>query len=248
MSKLNNSKFYIEQGYYKWTKKSFEQDRVIKLLKELDNVLSKQNNLNVLDVGSGSGELIYKLSLKYPLNNYYGNDIANNIISENKKTKNSIKWTVEDFNNKINYKNNFFDIVVAGEIVEHLYDTDSFFLEIRRVLKNGGYLYITTPNLASWLDRLTLLLGMQPFSTEVSNKSRKFGREKFYELLGLDNESESAGHLRCFTKGSLRSMLSFYKFKLVKNIPCHVHNILLNRIITRLFKEFSENSFFIAQK
>jgi 2-polyprenyl-3-methyl-5-hydroxy-6-metoxy-1,4-benzoquinol methylase len=248
MDKRNNSKFYIEQGYYKWTLKSFEQDRVTKLLKELDNVLSNKNNLNVLDVGSGSGELIYKLSLKYPLNNYYGNDIANNIISKNKKNKKTVKWTVEDFNNKISYKNNFFDVIIAGEIVEHLYDTDGFFLEVKRVLRKKGRLYITTPNLASWLDRLTLLLGMQPFSTEVSNKSRKFGRESFYKILGLDGESDSAGHLRCFTKGSMRSILSFYKFRIVKDVPCHVHNFLLNRIMTRVFKELSENLFFIAQK
>lgn len=244
----SNSKFYIEQGAYKWDDKSFLQDRVVKLFAELYALLEKKEGLKILDVGSGTGDFIYRVSKKYPENDYYGNDIADNVVKMNKDEKKKITWTVEDFNGKTSYKDNFFDIVIAGEVIEHLYDTDGFLIEIKRILKKKGLLFITTPNLASWLDRFTLLFGMQPFSTEVSNKSRTFGREKFYSLLGLsDEESESAGHLRCFTKGSLRALLRYYKFDEVKDIPCHVHDILPNRIITKFFSGMSQNLFFIVQ-
>lgn len=48
------------------------------------------------------------------------------------------------------YPDGHFDLVVAGEIVEHLiYDPMWMFLEARRVLADGGFLLITTPNVGS---------------------------------------------------------------------------------------------------
>lgn len=239
--------FYDKQGFYSWDHNSFSQDRVKKLTKELSDKLSSSKKLKILDLGSGTGDFIFQIAQSFPQHEYYGCDLAKTVISQNKKNKKIINWSVQDIN-KTTYKNNFFDIVIAGEVIEHLSDTDSFIKDIYRVLKPKGLLYLTTPNLASWLDRLTLLFGLQPFSTEVSNVSRTFGRESFYKMLGLPDDSESAGHLRCFTKNALFSVLTHFKLKPIKDIPCHVHNILPNKIITRFLPSMSQNIFVIAQK
>jgi SAM-dependent methyltransferase len=48
------------------------------------------------------------------------------------------------------YPDGYFDLVIAGEIIEHLiYDPMHMLLEVRRVLRDGGFLLITTPNIAS---------------------------------------------------------------------------------------------------
>lgn len=48
------------------------------------------------------------------------------------------------------YPDGHFDLVVAGEIIEHLtYDPMHMMLESRRVLRDGGCLLITTPNAGS---------------------------------------------------------------------------------------------------
>jgi SAM-dependent methyltransferase len=48
------------------------------------------------------------------------------------------------------YPDSHFDLVVAGEIIEHLiYDPMHLLLESRRVLRDGGYLLVTTPNIGS---------------------------------------------------------------------------------------------------
>jgi SAM-dependent methyltransferase len=39
-----------------------------------------------------------------------------------------------------------FDVVICRELIEHVQDTDAVFVEMKRVLKRGGYLLITTPN------------------------------------------------------------------------------------------------------
>jgi SAM-dependent methyltransferase len=48
------------------------------------------------------------------------------------------------------YPDGHFDLVIAGEIIEHLtYDPLHMLLEARRVLAEGGFLLITTPNVGS---------------------------------------------------------------------------------------------------
>lgn len=39
-----------------------------------------------------------------------------------------------------------FDVVICREMIEHVQDDQAVFKELRRVLKTGGYLLITTPN------------------------------------------------------------------------------------------------------
>ncbi len=46
------------------------------------------------------------------------------------------------------YPDEHFDLVIAGEIIEHMiYDPMYLLLESRRVLREGGYLLVTTPNI-----------------------------------------------------------------------------------------------------
>lgn len=44
----------------------------------------------------------------------------------------------------------YFDMVLAGEVIEHVLDTDFFLSQCFNVLKSGGHLLLTTPNLVSF--------------------------------------------------------------------------------------------------
>ena len=67
-----------------------------------------------------------------------------------------------DFNMKFPLKNKSYDSVFAGEILEHVLNPPFFMREVARILKPGGLLVLTTPNLASLKNRIQLLLGRQP--------------------------------------------------------------------------------------
>ncbi len=95
--------------------------------------------------------------------------------------------------------------VYMGEVIEHLVDPDYAFEEIARVTRKGGMIVITTPNLASWYNRLLLLAGIQPLGTEVSSKFI-LGRK----MMALGQMGRPVGHIRLFTLRALRDFLALY--------------------------------------
>lgn len=91
-----------------------------------------------------------------------------------------------------------FDIILCSEVIEHLFSPDDLLDEMKRLLKPDGYILLTTPNLASWKNRLALLLGWQPFASEVSTRDR-YGNP-------LAARGRPSGHIRLFTLRALLEM------------------------------------------
>lgn len=80
-------------------------------------------------------------------------------IDINPETKPDI---IADLTRGIPLPDNSVDIAVASEILEHIYHSKRFISEIRRVLINGGYLILSTPNICSLKYRIAFLLGRIP--------------------------------------------------------------------------------------
>lgn len=106
------------------------------------------------------------------------------------------------------------DAVLFSEVIEHLVDPDAALDEIHRVLRPGGHLLLSTPNLAAWYNRALLLLGTQPVFSEVS-------------LRGIHGRpgSQVVGHLRLFTARALRSMLPAAGFEVVRLTGAPYHDV-----------------------
>jgi len=47
-----------------------------------------------------------------------------------------------------------FDVILASHLIEHLNDPRGFLSEAHRILKDGGYIFVTTPNIAGFQSRL----------------------------------------------------------------------------------------------
>jgi len=52
-----------------------------------------------------------------------------------------------------------FDVVLCGDIIEHLRDPTRVLARLRPFLRPGGRLVVSTPNIANWAMRLSLLAG-----------------------------------------------------------------------------------------
>lgn len=106
------------------------------------------------------------------------------------------------------------DAVLFSEVIEHLVDPDGALDELRRVLRPGGHLMLSTPNLAAWYNRGLLLAGVQPVFSEVS-------------LRGIHGRpgTEVVGHLRLCTARALRSLLTASGFADVRLTGAPFHGV-----------------------
>ena len=170
--------------------------KIISLVKEI-------NPKSLLDIGCGSGYLLDQLSETVISHNLWGIDVY--YIKKNKK------WNYKkaDITNAVPFKSNSFECLILGEVIEHVPDPDFLLKECYRVLKKGGVMIISTPNLVSWANRLLVLLGIQPLFTETSNEIN-LGRR--FKILGQGEKTQ--GHLKIFTSRSLTEILEKEKFKM----------------------------------
>lgn len=124
----------------------------------------------------------------------HGVDIASTAVRKAKRVLDTAKCF--DINNPLPFDDNSFDIVFALEVIEHVFDTDLLVSEIRRVLKRGGAVILSTPNLASLKNRVRLALNRYPEYLEYS--------------------TAGAGHIHLYTSEVLVSQLSANKLKIAK--------------------------------
>jgi ubiquinone/menaquinone biosynthesis C-methylase UbiE len=104
----------------------------------------------VLDCGCGSGSMCIYLS-KQLNKKMYGADISKTGIelacSLAKKVNAECEFKVGDVENHIPFADNFFDLVIMHEVLEHLPCPDKAIQEVARVLKKNGLFVLITPNI-----------------------------------------------------------------------------------------------------
>jgi len=93
------------------------------------------------------------------------------------------------------FEDQSFDLIFAGEVIEHLVDTDGFLAELYRCVRPSGTVLITTPNLVSFENRLRILFGMYP--------------------IWLNYNLSGSGHVRGYTPRVLKKQLAEHGFRVI---------------------------------
>lgn len=172
--------------------------------KKIKKFLKNYQGKKLLDIGCGTGS--FTLEMKEFAEELYGIDISQKAIQLAKeKGIKAFQMDIDEEN--LPFENNFFDIIFCGEVLEHVFDSDHLLEEIYRVLKPTGVAVITTPNLASYLNRFVLLFGFQPYLTGTGFK---YGTGKLLS-------KNPCPHLRLFTYESLKELLKLYGFNIKKS-------------------------------
>jgi len=193
----------------------------------LKNISDK--NLKILDIGCWDGS--YTTRYRKKTNIVYGIEASSS--SARRAQEKGIITEPGDFMENDFFKNIKFDIVVAGEIIEHVFDTDLFLQKIHSILKLHGKLILTTPNVASLPRRLLLLLGKNPL---------------------LDNRitGNTAGHIRYFTFQGIHEVLKDNGFKIIESqsdvLNFNNKGTVYSKVIPRLYKRFGKTIMVIAEK
>ncbi|MCI4626241.1 MAG: class I SAM-dependent methyltransferase [Candidatus Magnetoovum sp. WYHC-5] len=205
--------------YYKGKEKIF-----IPVIEAVLN--SRKRSFRLIDVGCGDGyllRLLYKILKKdkrfdidsielVGIDRYDGyTECFNPALDGNEK----IRFHVDDlFNVDSIYGAQYFDFVISVEVLEHVVETDVFIKKLKHIMKPSGRLMLTTPNLASYHGRFSLLFGFTPLVTEVSNECGSFGKgflNKFYS----GNSTETVFHVRVFTYRALLEFLPYHRFNIL---------------------------------
>lgn len=178
------------------------------------NLLEKNNKAVMLDLGCYDGILTTKLANKLNTKNVYGAEISNEQIKIAKKK--GIKVKKFDLNTKFNFPDNFFDVVIANQVIEHLYNSENFLSEIFRVLKPKGYAIISTENASSWINIFASIMGWQIFSlTNISNRILGVGNPIALHR-GERVTDKNMNHIRVYNWTGLKELLEIQGFKVKK--------------------------------
>lgn len=137
----------------------------------------------VLDVGCASGYMAHRLSEK----GCYVVGIEIDKASAEIASQYCRRVIVGDIEGieKLPFQDGFFDVILLGDVLEHLKRPDLTLIKLRRYLASGGFIIASIPNVARIGVRLKLLFG-------------KFDYE--------DSGILSKGHLRFFTLKAARKL------------------------------------------
>jgi 2-polyprenyl-3-methyl-5-hydroxy-6-metoxy-1,4-benzoquinol methylase len=137
----------------------------------------------VLDLGCGQGDLTAVLAAAG--GDVLGVEVAQAAVDRARRRHAELQFTLVPLDGALPLDDTSFDVVWASEVIEHVADTGAWLSEVRRVLKPGGLLLMTTPNHG----RLALAL---------------YGIDRFSEPLG--------DHLHLYSARSLRALLGDFDF------------------------------------
>jgi 2-polyprenyl-3-methyl-5-hydroxy-6-metoxy-1,4-benzoquinol methylase len=143
----------------------------------------------VLDVGCGEGQ--FAAALAHAGAEVLAVDVAGEAVRRACERHPELDVRLLEPEAELPLADSSFDLIWAGETIEHVADTAGWLSELRRVLRSGGMLLLSTPDHGP-LSRLRLGLDRRAFEARFAPRS---------------------DHLRFYTHRGLRDLLCAYRFE-----------------------------------
>ena len=110
------------------------------------SILAKGKKVLDLGCGLGYGSEILAENAESVIGVDIDSDAVNTAFQSHKRENLSFLTIDEKDRDMAIFEKNSFDIVVSFQVIEHVKDDNLYLSSIKRVLKNNGEIYITTPN------------------------------------------------------------------------------------------------------
>jgi SAM-dependent methyltransferase len=162
----------------------------------------------LLDLGCGDGEFTMRVAQRVGAGEVHGVEFIEP-VAELARAR-GVTVSQSSLGERLPYEDGSFDAIHSNQVIEHLPFTDHFLREIRRLLAPGGYAVVSTNNLASWHNVVSLALGWQPMPNHVSDEIIVGNPANFVE--GAPG-AVGQNHLRVFTGRALAALAEFHGLK-----------------------------------
>lgn len=156
-------------NFLRWEKArniSLERGRFVKQILEQH---FEPVNLTVLDLGSGEGGTSKILSE----NNFVISLDINFLRLKRQKENFKLGKSLQANAIQLPFNDSTFDLIILQDVIEHIENLNQMYLELLRVLKEDGLIYLSTPNRLSIINFLSDPHWGNPFISILSRKMIK---------------------------------------------------------------------------
>jgi len=186
----------------------------------------------VLDLGTHRGDFTVRLAEHLGADSVSGIELIERHAAVARSR--GVDVAIGDLDEGIPFPSESFDVVHANQVIEHVRRTDVLLREVRRVLRPDGRALISTNNLSSWHNVVSLGLGMQPMPMHVSdeiivgnplNPEHRWG-----------HRDRGRTHLRLFTARALAELAGYHGLGVesIRAVGYYPLPPLLARLATRV--------------
>ncbi|BCX15181.1 MAG: S-adenosylmethionine-dependent methyltransferase [Candidatus Parcubacteria bacterium] len=155
-----------------------------KIINLLTKEVIKHINYNFLDVGCGTGEVLYNLAKNNPQAYFYGVDISEKMLAKAQdklKEFPNVKLIKGDIENIV-FKNDRFDYILVSEAFHHLYNPEKIINKFYQLLNKDGKLIIVDPTIDTKFSKIILSL-----ATKFEVLYKIYSNEELKNLLLQNN-------------------------------------------------------------
>lgn len=150
--------YSASEGFEKWP--AFQNRRLHMTLKTLGDALTPLNTRPcILDVACGEGVITAQIKNKFVDADLYGIDYSITAIEAASGRYGDIEFAVGDAY-RLPYEPESFDVVLLNNIWEHVPDPLRLLEGIKRILKPGGHVIISTPSRYRFRNMVRVCLGL----------------------------------------------------------------------------------------
>lgn len=148
-------------------------------------LINKFENQRILDVGCATGD--FGQLLRRRGHYVIGIDISQLAINRAKKVLHAAY--VVDIERQQLPKLKKFDLIILGDIIEHLFQPELTLKKVIKLLNPKGFILITTPNFLYWGNRISIFLGRFKYSQKGMFDESHIRFYSYQSLLELINNS-----------------------------------------------------------
>jgi len=200
----------------------------------LINLIPKNKDNKILEIGAGGGNTLVKIKELGIAKQVVGVELIK-IENSNQSNSNIDKFIIGNIENiELGFEENYFDVILCGDVLEHLLDPWQTVKKLQKYLKRGGIFIASIPNIR---EKSTLI-------------SIIFKGDFKYEDSGILDKT----HLRFFCKKNILDLFEKNNLKVISvssnfDTMRKGKRVLFNKLTFNLFYNFFVTQYFlVAQK